>query len=376
MRLLAVLLSLSFIPAATAKPKRAKNVILLLADAGGIGTLSAASLYAYNAPQKLFVQSWPHLALSDTTPIGRWVSDSAAGMTAIVTGRKTYNGVISQGPDAVRGKKDGTPLKTILEYAEERGLSTGVVSNMTITDATPAACYAHVNDRRDFANIFLQLLEPRFGDGVDVLIGPGRKRIFGDLEKAGKDIDRIARQKNRPVYTKLDEIPAGQRRALVVSDGDFDLAASAKRALGMLQGTRKGYFLMIEGDAHTSQPEAGLARVVAFDKLIKEIASMVDLDETLLLFTADHSFEFNITGGGPDTPLLRGYDEWVKSGAKGQIRLPSVRVENSHTGEEVAVLAIGAGAEHVRGYIPNTRMFYIMMNAFGWKESGALVTSR
>src|SRR5262245_60203729 len=97
-------------------PKRAKNVILLLADAGGIPTINAASILAYDAPQKLFVQSMPFIGLSDTSPVGRWVTDSAAGMTAIVTGEKTFNGVISQAPDVVRGKKDGTALKTILEY--------------------------------------------------------------------------------------------------------------------------------------------------------------------------------------------------------------------------------------------------------------------
>src|SRR5687768_5333997 len=100
--------------AQTKPPKRAKNVILFLADAGGVATLNAASLVGHNAPQKLYVQSWPSLALSDTSPTGQWVTDSAAGMTAIVTGRKTWNGVISQGPDTLRKLKDGTPLKTIL----------------------------------------------------------------------------------------------------------------------------------------------------------------------------------------------------------------------------------------------------------------------
>ena len=124
------------------QPKRAKNVILLLADAAGVPTISAASLYGYQAPQKLYIQSWSHVGMSDTTTASQWVTDSAAGMTAIVTGRKTHNGVISQGPDAVRGKSAGAPLKTILEYAEEHGLSTGVVTNMSAADATPAACYA------------------------------------------------------------------------------------------------------------------------------------------------------------------------------------------------------------------------------------------
>ena len=65
-------------------------------------------------------------------------------------------------------KKDGEVLKTILEYAEEHGLATGVLSNMTITDATPGACYAHSNDRGATGQIFAQILTPRFGDGIDV----------------------------------------------------------------------------------------------------------------------------------------------------------------------------------------------------------------
>src|SRR5687767_4328370 len=155
--------------------RKAKNIILFLADAGGLPTVSGASILGYGEPQKLFVQSWKHIGLSDTSAALQWVTDSAAGMTAIMTGQKTHNGVISQGPDALRGEKDGTLLKTILEYAEEQGLSTGVVSNVNIADATPAACYSHANDRRKFGEIFLQVFEPRFGDGVDVVLGIGRK---------------------------------------------------------------------------------------------------------------------------------------------------------------------------------------------------------
>ncbi|MGH9659938.1 MAG: alkaline phosphatase, partial [Bryobacteraceae bacterium] len=166
-RILALLLCVPLVAA----PKRAKNVILFLADAGGIPTLNAASLHGYGEPQKLYVQTWPHVALSDTSTASNWVTDSAAGMTAIVTGVKTHNGVISQGPDAVRGKQDGKPLKTVLEYAEQRGLSTGVLSNVNIADATPAACYSQANDRRKFGDIFLQVFNPRFGDGVDVVMG-------------------------------------------------------------------------------------------------------------------------------------------------------------------------------------------------------------
>ena len=110
--------------------QRAKNVILFLGDAGGIPTLNAASIHGYQQPRALYLQHMPHIALSETSSTSSWVTDSAAGMTAIVTGQKTDNGVLSQAPPLGAAKKDGADLKTILEYAEEHGLATGVISNM------------------------------------------------------------------------------------------------------------------------------------------------------------------------------------------------------------------------------------------------------
>ena len=65
---------------------RAKNVVLFLGDAGGIPTLSAASIHGYGEPRRLFIHSMPNIALAETSAASQWVTDSAAGMTAIVTG--------------------------------------------------------------------------------------------------------------------------------------------------------------------------------------------------------------------------------------------------------------------------------------------------
>jgi alkaline phosphatase len=356
-------------PGLAQKSKRAKNVILLLADAGGISTVNAASLVGYDAPQKLFVQSWPQIGLSDTSTASRWVTDSAAGMTAIVTGRKTHNGVISQDADTVRGKKDGTELKTILEYAEEHGLSTGVISNVTIADATPGACYGHSNDRRNLGPIFADIFKPRFGDGVDVVFGPGRKRIWDNAKTTGLDLDALAKEKNRTIYQKLDEVPADSKRALVVVDEGFELERAVKMALSSLAANRKGFFLMIESDAHTDNPEAGINRLIAFDKLIREISTIVNPRETLLLFTADHSFDLRVHGGTRGEPLLQDYAEWKRANEKTKaVRLKALSVFGSHTGEEVLVAAMGPGSERVHGFMANTDLFDVMLQAFGWKR--------
>ncbi|MFD2431383.1 hypothetical protein ACFSUK_31600 [Sphingobium scionense] len=40
----------------------------------------------------------PHVGLSDTSALDNWVTDSAAGMSAIMTGHKTNSGMISALP--------------------------------------------------------------------------------------------------------------------------------------------------------------------------------------------------------------------------------------------------------------------------------------
>src|SRR5688572_24026776 len=71
-----VLLALLLVPVALSAQPRAKNVILFLADAGGLSTISAASLHGYGAPRRLYVQRMAHIGLSDTTTASQLVTDS------------------------------------------------------------------------------------------------------------------------------------------------------------------------------------------------------------------------------------------------------------------------------------------------------------
>jgi len=350
-----------------AAERPARNIILFLGDAGGLPTLHAASVHQYGQPGKLFVQRMPHIALAETSSATDWVTDSAAGMTAIVTGRKTHNGVISQSDAAVRGKEDGAPLKTILEYAEEHGLSTGVVSNSNIASATPAACYAHVNDRKKLGEIFAQVLTPRFGDGVDVIIGPGRKELLGLTAALGVDLPTALPKHGYAFVDSLDGIPADARRVAALLDReDFDLAAATQRAVEILSRNRKGFFLMVESDVHTDNIRRGLERMVAFDQVIQRTAEQSKSADTLVLFTADHSFDLRIVGGTRKNVPLIGTEPQTQAPA-GKARRGLV-VDGHHAGEEVLVAAQGAGAPRVRGFISNTDLFHIMMAAYGWRE--------
>lgn len=354
-----------FLIAAGAAPaaQRAKNVILFIGDAAGIPTLNAGSIDAYGEPARLFVQRMPNLALSDTSSSTHWVTDSAAGMSAIVTGQKTRNGVLSQMP--AEPGVDGEAVKTILEYAEERGLSTGVISNSPMHDATPAACYAHVNSRSKKGEIFVQAINPRFGDGVDLILGPGRTSILDATAAMGVNVSAELERRGYYFSDSLDSIPANARRAVILNDDpEFDIEKATRLAIRILSKNPKGFFLMVESDLHLDKIKRGLDRVPKFDRLIEDTVKQ-NRSNSLILFTADHSFDLRVTGGAKGAPLYT-QDETGKA-----VPAKSILINGRHSGEQVLVAADGPGSERVRGFIANTDLFKIMMAAYGWTPSPA-----
>ena len=338
-----------------AKPRRARNVIVFLGDAGGLPTLSAAGILAHDRPQSLFIQSMPHVGLSDTSSRNRWVTDSAAGMTAIMTGHKTDNGMVSMLP-----QPNGAPVavKTFLEHAEERGLSTGVITNMPIWDATPAATYAHAASRKNKDEIFAQLLKPRFGDGVDVIVGHGAKDAVTSFAKHGQT---PAQAFAAAGYRYGDEpaLIARAPRTAVLRDSDYAPLPAVEAAIGQLARNPRGYFLMVEWNMHTDDPRVGLRHVIEMDDMTRRVAQIAGPD-TLILFTADHSFGLRMNGGERGRPLV---EQFVPSAG---VNDPVISVEDTHTGEEVIAAAQGPGAEQVHGFFANTALFAMLMKAMNW----------
>jgi alkaline phosphatase len=108
--------------------------------------------------------------------------------------------------------------------------------------------------------------------------------------------------------------------------------------------------------------------MVALDRAIERTAGRVGPD-TLLLFTADHSFDLRLRGGTFGPELLDGLEQAETESPKGPLRITSLRMDNGHTGEEVLAAAQGPGAERVRGFMANTDLFRVMLSAYGWEEA-------
>jgi alkaline phosphatase len=248
------------------------------------------------------------------------------------------------------------------------GLSTGVVTNSEATSATPAACYAHVNDRKKTGEIAAQILKPRFGDGIDVVIGAGRQEILEATRQWGLDFESELKKRGQ-VVSSLESIPADASRLVALIDNeDFALNWATREAIRVLSRNPKGYFLMVESDCHTEEIAWGLRRMVDLDRLIRDTAERVDPDDTLIIFAADHSYDFRVFDGKKSGALFPDAENIGPMGDLDSIRLQNVRRDDDHTGEEVMVSAQGPGAEKIRGVLSNTELFEIMLAAYGWPK--------
>ncbi|EZP76609.1 Alkaline phosphatase family protein [Novosphingobium resinovorum] len=349
--------------ASHAVAQEARNVILFIGDAGGLPTLNAGGILANDKPQSLFIHSMPYVGLSDTSSLNQWVTDSGAGMTAIMTGRKTNNAMVSAVPTGQAGAV--APVKTFLEYAEQRGLSTGVMTNMKIWDATPAATFAHVGARKDKDEIFRQMLKPRFGDGVDILIGKGRADAAASFAKQQTTPEQAFAAAGYR-YGEDTAIVRDAARVAVLRDADFAPIPAVEATIAQLARNPKGYFLMVEWDMHTDDPKKGLGHVREMDEMIRRVSQIAGKD-TLILFTADHSFGLRMSGGTRGEPLAAQYDAEVAKPGVTDATNDVISVHGGHTGEEVIAAASGPGADKVHGFFPNTRLFDVMLSAMGWK---------
>ena len=323
-------------------------------------------------------------------------------------------------------------------------------------------------------DIAYQLAHFDVGGGLDVVLGGGRAEFFGsefDGNRNGEQDDLtqvwLDAGPGRTYITSRDELarlqavepaeqpenPSGQQPGQQLQQqlaqeerqqflGIFSrshmtyvaertpetteptLAEMTSAAIDLLAEDEDGYFLMVEGGRidhghHDGKPGYALLETQAFARAIEAALEKVDLEETLVLVTADHSHVFTIAGypvrgnpilglvvenditgepspeaavdatGTPYTTL--GYANGpgaaagqsrpvpeVGAGAVYQAFVPvehtridgSLDYSETHGGEDVALYGIGVGSDRVGGVIEQNLVFDIMIQAFGWDDEG------
>ncbi len=323
----------------------------------GLSQISAAM---YSSQTPLTFEQFQVVGFHKSYSSSDLVTDSAAGATAFACGVKTYNGAI--GVDA-----DTVAQQTILEEAQERGLSTGLVVTSTIVHATPASFAAH----QPMRVFYEEIAEDLSDSNVDLMIGGGKRYFdrrqkddrdlisemesrgylisdyyYGDLSRTRPDPDR------KFVYFSADNQP------LPVNQGRTYLEYATRLSLSYLDSrSDEGFFLMIEGSQidwanHANEGRLSIQETLDFNRSIQIALDFArQRPNTLVLVTADHE-----SGGMALNP-----------GSK-RGRVKTAFTTNGHTASLVPVFAYGPGAEAFRGIYENTAIYHKMRAFLGFDE--------
>lgn len=320
------------------KAKKPKNVILMIGDGMGVSEVFAG--ITANGGH-LFLDNFKHVGFSKTQSSDKYITDSAAGGTALSTGQKTYNGAIGVNSDKVA-------IKTILEMAEENNMATGLVSTSAITHATPASFIAHQGSRGSYEDIAADFLKT----DIDVFIGGGYKHFTQRADK--RDLTKELKAKGYQVLRNMDEIAqvkSGKLAGLTADEHNevypkrkMDLPVSTTTAINILDNNKNGFFMMVEGSqidwgGHANNTIYIVNEMLDFDRAVGKALEFASKDgETLIIVTADHE-----TGG---MALTDG--NFTTGKVKGAF------TSGDHTAVMVPIFAYGPGAENFTGIMENT----------------------
>jgi len=327
---------------------KAKNIILVVGDGTGLNQIMVSRISEGGLDYKLAIDQLPHQGLSLTHSYSEVITDSAAAATAWATGFKTKNKFLSVTPDK-------QSLETITEMLYKKGYTSGLVATSSITHATPAAFYAHIDSRYKEVEIANQLLD----SSIDISLGGGIE--FFDLEEAKKTHNLIT--KKNLLNTNINS----PKRILGLFDNDGIVRSAEKPtqremtnfAIEILKKNLSqcyGFFLMTEGSqidwaAHDNNALEMIKEFKDFDLTIKDLINFVSKDEeTLLVITADHE-----TGGLQI--LKQENDSIIIQWGTGR-----------HTGVPVGVYAYGPGAHLFNGVMDNTEIHYKLLEAIDYKN--------
>ena len=341
---------------------RPKNVILVIGDGMGPGSIRCASLYQHGRDGALVMQQLPVSGLCLTRSADNAVTDSAAAATAFATGTKTSNGVLGLGISGKAERKNPRPLVSVAEKAHAAGRAVALVTNDKLTGATPAGFYAHVSGRGSAERI----AEQAAASGFEVLVGAsGSERAFrpeavGGTRKDGRD---VVAEMERNGYVSVTSqqafasAPADRKVVgflLAEAQAEDSVAATVKCALERIGTAPQGFFMMCESSLpdhgnHGNRPPDTVRGVLQVDWMA---AAALDFAErrgdTLVVVTADHE-----TGGVSASRSLAGGRVTVHYSA------------TTHTGAPVALFAYGPGAERFEGLIDNTDIAKIFGDLLG-----------
>lgn len=301
-----------------------KYVFYFIGDGMGVNQINVTETYLAALKGKIgyepiLMASFPVVGMVNTYSATNGVTDSAAGGTALATGKKTKNGAIGVLEDLQ------TPCTSIAAWAQKAGKAVGVATTVAITHATPASFYGHQPKRQ----MYYELGQDLCRSGYDFFAGadfhkPNTKEGepslreqaqaagytiltggYKEYTKKGRKADKLILLQSDEQNKKLDSdhLPY----ALDQDKNDLTLEQIVRAGINFLSSKQKdGFFFQIEGGmidyaCHRNDIGNAINEVLDMDKAVKVAYEFYQQhpDETIIVISADHETGGLVMGTGP-----------------------------------------------------------------------------
>ena len=303
-----------------------KYIVYFSGDGMGLGHVLTADTYNRTVRtdgKHLTMLQFPVTSVALSYSASSKITDSAAAGTALSTGTKTRNYMLGMNPDTV-------PCYSVAHELKNMGYGVAVATSVAVDDATPAAFYAHVPNRKKFYEIGLDLAK----SGYDMFVGT---KLRGLKDKSGKETDLLKvidangytiangpkgyeKAKNCKKLLLLNTDTSVEHNGYTIDSvaDNLKLPFITKACIEHLSKVSPDkFFIMVEGGnidwaAHANDAATVVKEIVNFDESIAVAYNfyLSHPDETLIIVTADHN-----TGGmalgvekGPKNINLRNFD--------------------------------------------------------------------
>lgn len=319
-KLIVLHLFLAFFAGVFAQEKP-KYVFFMIGDGMGLSQINLTEVYLAaqedrNTVFPLVFSTFPYATFATSYSLSHGVTDSAAGGTALATGKKTKNGVL--GMDSTARLRH----KSLAYAAKEAGLKVGITTSVSIDHATPASFYAYQPSRSRYYEIGQDLLQSDFdffaGSGFVSPDKDAKKNdvpsLFPQFEKAGYTL-AYGLENYHSVKSNADKIilmnvkgsdAESLKYAIDQKQGDLNLADITDAAIESLtKDDTAGFFLMVEGgkidwSSHSNDATTTIREVMDFNEAVKRAYAFYEKhpEETLIVVTADHETGGLVLGNG------------------------------------------------------------------------------
>ncbi|GKT88821.1 alkaline phosphatase [Colletotrichum tofieldiae] len=348
-----------------AEEKKAKNVILFIGDGMTTNMITAARLLGHKSingkyQSRMQMDQFPILGHQMTHSVDSFITDSANSASALYSGHKGTSDSMGVYSDSSADDFDDPKVETIVEMVVRVwGSAWGAVTTAALDDATPAALTGHSRSRSNAGSLVDQALNGMTNyswsshPGPDVYFGGGASTFLPGLSSyQGKDYYEEFRKQgysvswnatalrdapvdspalgvfstshlpvwlDRKIFTDniagLETHPSGDGSAPLDLPGLKDMTLKAVDIL-LERSNDTGFFLMSEGASidkqmHALDYDRALGDLLEFDDTIratvKKLKDAGELENTLIVVTADHGHGFDVFGVA-DTKYLAAQD--------------------------------------------------------------------